>query len=248
MEGIKVIFNNDKNKVLKGESWVYTDTLNIAEVLNYDHSEVMKRIRKILTDYKIEDSELKSESSNVSTNTEYIKRHTDFTYSLAFYKNSQNKLQPFYRLSKDLLIILIFSFRKLEKAQELQLAYIAKFNEMEKELHWWKARYLGIDVRNNLTDSIKQYLDSPDYRAYSNFTDLVYRSLFNKNTKNIRKENGLKERANVREFLDSDSLDLVKSLENEIGVLLSYGLKYRSIKEMIQSKYINKHEVKLINT
>ncbi|MED3792478.1 Rha family transcriptional regulator [Niallia alba] len=234
MVNIIVKYNEDRNTILSGESWTYTDSLNLAKVLNTDHYEVLKKIRKVLKDYKIEDSELKSESSNVNELTEYINKHTDFTYAESFYKNKQNKLQPFYKLSKDLLVLVIFSFRKLENAHDLQKAYIAKFNEMEKELNWWRARYLGIDVRNDLTDSIKEYLENPDWKTYFNFTDLVYTILFGKKCKRIRKDYKLKDKENVRKLLHEDSLNLVKGLENEISVLLKYGNKYKTIKLQIE--------------
>ena len=84
-------------------------------------------------------------SPPVSVQEEFIYKHTDFSYSVSYYEDKKGELRPYYKLSKDLLVLVIFSFRRLEKAQEIQKAYIAQFNAMEKELHWWRARYLGID-------------------------------------------------------------------------------------------------------
>ncbi|WP_231181657.1 Rha family transcriptional regulator [Clostridium botulinum] len=51
--GLMITFNNERKSVLSGESWVYTDSLNLAEVLNTEHKEVLKRIRKVLKDYRV---------------------------------------------------------------------------------------------------------------------------------------------------------------------------------------------------
>ncbi|MED3550167.1 Rha family transcriptional regulator [Cytobacillus praedii] len=242
MDNIVITYDKDRKSIIKGNSWTYTDSLNLAEVLNTDHKEVLKRIRKTLGDYKIEERELKSPSSDAD---KFIHNNTDFTYEECFYKNSQNKLQPFYKLSKDLLVLVIFSFRKLERAQVLQKAYIAQFNAMEKELHWWRARYLGIDVRNDLTDAIKEYCENPKWYDYVNFTDLVYQSLYGKKTKQIRNENGLEKKANVRKYLSEDCLNQVKKIESEISVLMSYEFDYSKNKLMMNNKYTDKNELHL---
>lgn len=233
---IIVTYNTDRMKISNGESWVYTDSLNLAEVLNTEHKEVLKRIRKILEDYNLEVRELNSPTSQVE---EFIYNNTDFTYSICSYNDSQNKLQPYYKLSKDLLILVIFSFRKLENAQELQKLYIAQFNKMQKELEWFKARYLGIDVRNSLTDTIKDYLECPKWYVYANYTNLVYTTLYNKTANKIREENGWKKNENLRPHLSENDLKLVETLEKEISVLISYGLEYDKIKTMMQQKYNN---------
>ena len=239
---IIIQFDNDRNKITQGESWTFTDSLNLAEVLNWQHYEVLRRIRSILKDYNLENEEheLKSESSIATENAEFIKRHTDFTYSIAYYKNSQNKLQPYYKMSKDLLVLVIFSFRKLENAQELQKAYIAEFNRMQKELEWWRARYLGIDVRNSLTDAVKEYIQNADWKDYMLFTDLVYKTLYGKTAKEIREDNGLKSKTNIRPLLIDSCLESVKKLEQEVMMFLSYGMDYHTIKGMLKNKHKGK--------
>ncbi|AEB77245.1 Rha family transcriptional regulator [Clostridium botulinum] len=247
--GLMITFNNERKSVLSGESWVYTDSLNLAEVLNTEHKEVLKRIRKVLKDYKIEDGELNSPSSEAQ---EYIHKHTDFTYSILYYKNSQNKLQPYYRLSKDLLVLVIFSFRKLSNAQELQKLYIARFNEMEKELNWYKARYLGIATRNYMTDCIRDYYNIEKYKTNKNpyvmFTNLVYETLYGSNAFDLRKDNNLPKGKNIRPWLTDEEVKVVDKLEQEIGTLISYDMGFKEIKKMIDRKYSNvsRRNIKLL--
>lgn len=235
---IIVTYNSDREVITKGDSWVYTDSLNLAEVLDYPHKRVLERVRQILDDYDIfEDSQLKCPSSKVDDATEFINKHTDFTYSISYYRNSQNKLQPYYKLSKDLLVLVIFSFRKLPNAQMLQKAYIAQFNAMEKELNWYRARYLGIDVRNDLTEAIQEYIEVPKFYHYKNFTDLVYKSLYGMSAVQIREINGLEKGENIRKYLYNEDLDKVKKLETEIVTLLSYGFDYKKIKSLLEARF-----------
>lgn len=237
-ENIIVTYNSDREVITEGKSWAYTDSLNLSEVLDYPHNEVTKRIRKILKDYDINDRNSTGElNSHVDKTEEFIHEHTDFTYTISHYKDKKGEMRPYYKLSKDLLILVIFSFRKLPNAQILQKAYIAQFNKMEKELNWYRARYLGIDVRNNLTDAINEYIESPKWYHYKHFTDLLYKSLYGLNATQIREENGLEKRENIRKYLYDEDLDKVKELENEIVTLLSYGFDYKKIKGLLEVRF-----------
>lgn len=249
-ENIIVSFNEDRDVILSGGSWTYTDSLSLAKVLDTRHDRVLERIRDVLNAYKLnDDSHLNGESYQPTETTEFIKKYTDFTYSLCYYKNTQNKMQPYYKMSKDLTILVLFSFRKLDNAQELQKAYIAQFNKMEKELQWWRARYLGIDVRNNLTDAVKDYVQNADYRDYIAFTNLVYVTLFGKDAQQIRTEFGLKPKSNIRPMLTDSCLESVKKLEQDVMQFLSYDMNFNTIERMLQKKYLGKQtdvELKMI--
>lgn len=242
-----VTFEDGRDIVESGEAWVYTDSLRLAETLDVEHHEVLRRIRKVLKDYELEvndeDYGLKTESSEGVDNTslqELIFRHTDFTYAISSYKNSQNKDQPYYKLSKDLLVLAIFSFSRLDKAKELQKAYIAEFNRKEKELQWFRARYNGIDVRNSLTDNVRDFLPDAKWYDYMNFTNLVYEAIFGLTAKDIREMYGLDKKQNVRELLSEDCIKDVEALENEMAVFLSYGMNYDQISAMIKKKFEGK--------
>jgi Rha family phage regulatory protein len=242
MKEMLITYDNDRNKIVEGGSWVSTDSLNLAEVLNYKHDEILRRIRNILKDYKIEYSEFKYESSKVQ---EFIFNNTDFKFEECFYRNTQNKLQPYYKLSKDLLVLVIFSFRKLQNAQELQKAYIAKFNSMEKELHWWRARYLGIITRNKFTEAIKDCVEGATTKTYVQYTDLVYETLFGKKAWEIRKEYGIKSQTNVRPYMDEESTILVDLFEKEIETFITYGVIIEELKEKVKFKYPSPFELKM---
>lgn len=241
-ENIIIKFNEERDVILSGKSWTYTDSLNLAKALDTEHKEVLKRIRQILDEYNIKKVEdlARELNSPVNIYDEFINRHTDFTYSVCYYKDKKGELRPYYKMSKDLLILVIFSFRRLDNAQELQKAYIAQFNKMEKELQWWRARYLGIDVRNSLTDAVKDYVQNADYRDYIAFTNLVYVTLFGKDAQQIRTEFGLKPKSNIRPMLTDSCLESVKKLEQDVMQFLSYDMNFNTIERMLQKKYLGK--------
>lgn len=252
MSKIVVDFENKRQIVTKGEAWVYTDSLNLAEVLGIEHKEINKKIRKVLKDYGLEDGKevggwnaLTYQTLENNTVKKKVVKHTDFTYAIESYKDLQGKDRPYYRLSKDLLVLIIFSFSRLEKAKELQIAYIAEFNRKEKELEYYRARYMGIDVRNSLTDNVKEYLDNPQWYDYVNFTNLVYKSLYGYTAKEIRDIHSLKKNQNIREMLSEKCLKEVDKLEKEIATFLSYKMDYETISNMLDIKFKDKPKQKI---
>lgn len=248
---IRVLFNEDRQTIENGESWTYTDSLNISKVLDQKHGEVLKRIRKVLKDYGLEDEDstkvlktLVTQDKSASQSQEFVNRHTDFTYAISNYKDAKGESRPYYKLSKDLLVLVMFSFSRLEKAKQFQLGYIAEFNRKEKELQWHRARYMGIDTRNSLTDNVKEYLEDAKWWDYANFTNLVYISLYGMDCKEIINRFGLvkkgKKKPNVRAFLSEEALEQVKKMEAEISTFLIHGMDYEAISNMFNKTYEGK--------
>ena len=46
-----VTYNSDRQAILNEESWVYTDSLNVAKTINKEHKEVNKKVRQVLEEY-----------------------------------------------------------------------------------------------------------------------------------------------------------------------------------------------------
>ena len=253
-KGIVVGFDEKREIIENGDSWVYADSLNIGEVLSQEHSEVLKGIRKVLKEYGLDVDDdvrglknLASESQSNTSVNEFVDKHTDFTYSICQYKDVQGKDRPYYKLSKDLLVLVMFSFSRLEKAKEFQLKYIAEFNRKEKELQWYRARYMGIDIRNSLTDRIRDLMDNPQWYDYANFTNLVYRSLYGVEAKEIRNTYGLDKKCNIRDLLTEECIKQVEERELEIGVLLSYGETYEQISKKVTKRYLGETNELFLN-
>jgi len=244
-DGVMVItYNNDRQAILNEESWVYTDSRNISITIEQEHKATMRNIRNVLEEYNLKT--VGEDYAPISETEEFISKNTDFTYSICYYKDSQNRFKPYYKLSKDLTTLVMFKF-KGDKAKEFQKLYIAKFNAMEKELDWYRCRYLGIVTRTSLTDAIKdQYEHEWDRRSsiYADFTDLEYTTLYGLRASQIRQMNSEKFEkkngklvGNVRPWLKDDDVKLVDDLEKEMCVLIKYGMTYEQIKDMLGKRY-----------
>lgn len=237
-----VTYNHDRQAILNEESWVYTDSLNMAKTIDTENKEMNRKIRQVLNDYKLEDGD---KTPPVTQEQEFIYNNTDFTYSICYYKDTKGELRPYYKLSKDLVTLVMFKF-KTERAKEFQMLYIAQFNSMTKELDWYRSRYLGIVTRTNLTDAIKDCYkhDYNGFNIYVDFTDLVYTTIYGLRASQIRQMNSEKfERknnrliGNVRPWLKDDDIKLVDDLEKEICVLIKYDMTYDQIRSMLQKRY-----------
>ncbi len=163
------------------------------------------------------------------------------------YKDSMNRTQIEYLLTRDGFSLLVMGFTG-SKALNWKLKYIQAFNEMEKELkrlynerkQWEIERAKGVVVRHILTDTIKMKVaDSPNKRfMYPNYTKLIYKILFGKTMKELQESFAVKAKESIRDYLTSEQLKEVESMEMLISSLISLGMDYQEIKEFIESKYI----------
>ena len=82
-------------------------------------------------------------------------------------------------------------------------AYINQFNAMEELLKGKLVeREKGIAVRQSLTKAIQQSNENERMHghAYSTYTDIVYKSVFGKNARQIREEYGVSKKDNLRVY------------------------------------------------
>lgn len=98
------------------DNQIFTNSLQIAEVFEKQHSNVLRDIENLTKDdFK---------------NANFIKSK---------YLNSQNKPQPLYNLTKDGFMLLVMGFTGA-KAYKFKVAFINAFNEMQKELERLRER------------------------------------------------------------------------------------------------------------
>jgi len=159
------------------------------------------------------------------------------------YVHKQNK-QTYkeYELTRDGFSLLAMGFTG-EKALKWKLDYIKAFNEMEKELlrlyeerkQWEIERAKGVVIRHMLTDTIKMKIaDSPNKKfAYPNYTKLIYKALFGKTTKELQEEYKVKGNESIREYLTTEQLREVESMEMLVSSLINCGWGYEQIKNFI---------------
>lgn len=100
-------------------------------------------------------------------------------------------------------------------------------------------REVGKITRKTLTDAIKQLPDSPNKKfKYKLFTDLMYKTIFNKNAKQLREQFGISKKDNLRDCFSTDEIKKVEYIENQISVLLEFGNDYKTIKAILEKKYL----------
>ncbi|WP_182006334.1 Rha family transcriptional regulator [Priestia aryabhattai] len=93
---------------------MFTDSLNIANQLNYEHKEILRRIRKVAKIMLID----------VNSDSDFIKKD--------LYINTQNKPQPYYKLSKVLTVEVLKTFNRVNRDKVKEL--LDNFKLVEPEL------------------------------------------------------------------------------------------------------------------
>lgn len=200
-------------RISKTEVTVVT-SLDIAETFEKRHDNVLKDIR-----------ELKCSDEFRLLNFEESK-----------YLNQQNHKQPIYYITRDGFTLLVMGYTG-EKAMRFKETYIKQFNAMEKALQGKLIeREKGIAVRQSLTKALQQSTENERMHghAYSAYTNCIYKVLFGKNAKQLREELGISKKENLRDYLSTEELRAIQSMECLVSGLVDCGWGYEAIKEFIQ--------------
>lgn len=96
-------------------------------------------------------------------------------------------------------------------------------------------RAKGIAVRQALTKALQQSSESDRMHghAYSTYTNLIYKSIFGKNAKQLREHHGIGPKENLRDYFTQEELKQVQSAEMLVSSLVDYGWGYDEIKGFI---------------
>ena len=195
-------------------------SLDIAETFGKEHKRVLQDIRELEC-------------------SEDFRRHN---FVQSSYVNSQNKKQPMYYVTRDGFTLLAMGYTG-EKAMKFKEGYIRQFNAMEKLLIGKiKEREKGIAVRQAFTKAIQQSSENERLHghAYSTYTDVIYKSIFGKNAKQLREDFGISRKENMRDYFSEEDLVKIQNAEMLVSALVGYGWGYNEIKEFILNKGINK--------
>lgn len=204
-------------RIRKEEITVVT-SLDIAETFEKEHRNVLADIRAI------EESISSAEFSAL--------------FYLDSYKASNGKTNPMYLMTRDGFTLLVMGYTG-EKAMQFKLAYIKQFNAMENALIGKiREREKGIAVRQALTNALKESNENERMHgfAYSRYTNMIYQNLFGKTAKQLREENGLLKKDNIRNYLTEEELKMVQSKEMLINGLIDCGWGYGEIKDFLTRK------------
>lgn len=156
-------------------------------------------------------------------------------FSPSEYIDSRGKKQPCMLMDKDGFALLVMGFED-PKSMKFKEAYIKQFNIMERALvDKIKEREKGIAVRQALTKALQQSNENERMHghAYSTYTNVIYKSIFGRNAKQLREEYGIGKKDNLRDCFSEEELKAVQSAEMLVSSLISYGWGYDQIRDFI---------------
>jgi len=122
-----------------------------------------------------------------------------------------------------------------EKGKQVRRYFISIEKEMQNRNI---AKVQSKPIRLNLTESIKALPDSPHKRfKYKQYTDIVYKFIFNKNSKQLREMYGIGEKETPRNHFTADEFEKVTKLEHQVSTLIELEMTYEEIKDVLNKKF-----------
>ncbi len=107
-----------------------------------------------------------------------------------------------------------------------------------KQKDWDIQREVGKIDRKRLTSSIHTYIPDAKFYTYANYTDMVYKILFNMTAKQIREIRNINKKSDLtRDYLTEAELKIVDEAETIVTALTALGFKYDYIKFQLENKY-----------
>jgi phage regulator Rha-like protein len=148
--------------------------------------------------------------------------------------------EKIYKLNEQQATLLITYMQNTLPVRKFKKALVKQFYIMQKELNKRTAtRMKAKQAREALTNAIQGLPDSPHKSMkYKHYTDLVYKIVFNKNSKQLREDYGITAKDSLRDYFTADQITEIERLENQIGVLIDLGNDYKSIKMALGKKYL----------
>jgi len=110
-----------------------------------------------------------------------------------------------------------------------------------KQKEWNLQREVGKVDRKRMTSSIQTYIPNAKPFTYSNYTDMLYRILFNMTAKQIRQSRNINKKSELtRDYLTELELKIVDEGKTIITALTALGFPYQYVKHQLEVKYGNK--------
>lgn len=105
---------------------------------------------------------------------------------------------------------------------------------------WAIQREVGIIERKRMASAISKYIpDSKNKKfTYPNYTNMIYKILFNKTAKAMREEKGLSTNDALRDTFTTEQLKIIEEAETIVTALIALGFEYSCIKEHLERKYV----------
>ena len=110
----------------------------------------------------------------------------------------------------------------------------------EEQKKWSIQREVGIIERKRLTSAISKYIPNSKNKkfAYPNYTNMIYKVLFNCDAKTLKEQRNVKTNDVLRDSFIGSELALVEEAEGIVRALIALGFTYKQIEEQLKAKYI----------
>ncbi|SKB01317.1 phage regulatory protein, rha family [Caloramator quimbayensis] len=216
---------NDFYGVTERKGIPVVSSRKVAEVFEKQHGHVIRDIEKVLADLLIGGLSNFGESNFIKSS----------------YKNSQNKRQPEYIMTKDGFTLLVMGYSG-EKATRFKVAYIERFNQMEnfiKSLAEVKADF------PEFTDAVMQLYEEPKHYHFSNEINMINRIVLGMDAKKFKEVNGLGDVPSIRPYLSPKQLEYIKILQR-VDIGLCVAIKDFQQRKSILQDYFNRIVLKQI--
>ena len=134
------------------------------------------------------------------------------------YKNEQKHWQPCYLMTRDGFTMLAMGFTGA-KARKFKIAYIHKFNELEKKDQ--SLQHVR-EMHPMLMSAIQQAHTEPKFYHYSNEMNLLNELVIGMSAKKFKELNGITD-GSIRPYLTPDQLQLLDKLQIvDVGLVAIY--------------------------
>jgi len=121
--------------------------------------------------------------------------------------------------------------------------YLLNLEEIatKEQKEWAIQREVGKIERKRMCTAISKYIPESKNKkfAYPNYTNMLYKIIFNKDAKGLKEERNKKTNELLRDSFNSEELKLIEEGETIITALVALGFTYDSIKEHLENKYSN---------
>lgn len=119
--------------------------------------------------------------------------------------------------------------------------YLLNLEEIstQEQKTWALQREVSKIDRRRLTDAIQKYIPETSNKkfAYPTYTNLIYRTLFGKDAKQMKEERNLKTNDLLRDSFGVESLKNIDEAETIVTALVALGFSYEQIKVHLRTKF-----------
>lgn len=121
------------------------------------------------------------------------------------------------------------------------LLNIEEKTELDRK-SWAIQREVGIIERKRMTSAISRYIPESKHKkfAYPNYTNMIYKILFQKTAKELKEERKCKTNDALRDTFSENELKSVEEVETIVTGLISMDFTYKQIEEMLRNRYLKK--------